>query len=131
MCYNSHSKVSLNDPCLFLVLVKTFSCLHAVLALFNQLVKSLRWTEQRIIRLFLVPTCIHGKYLVGENLGELYRQKLLVRKNLINKLQLVHIPYTFSVYLWIMVRKIMANGSRFANFSPNKIFQCMVSSHHI
>ena len=31
-----------------------------------------------------------------------------------NNLQSVHMPNTFSVYLWILVRKILVNGSRFA-----------------
>ena len=48
-------------------------------------------------------------------------------KKLVNKLQWVHMPNKFSVYLWIMARKILANSSgfsKFANFSPTKISVC-------
>ena len=42
------------------------------------------------------------------------------------KLQSVHIPNTFLVYLWIFVRKILVNSSRFTNFSPTRYFPCTV-----
>ena len=38
-------------------------------------------------------------------------------------------PNTFSMYLWILVRKILANSSqftKFANFPPTKYFSCTV-----
>ena len=66
---------------------------------------------------------IHGKYLAGENFGEV---KAIGEEKLVNKQQ--YAIYVF-VYLWILVKKILANGSRcvkFANFSPTKIFLCTV-----
>ena len=38
-----------------------------------------------------------------------------------DKLQSVHMPDAFLVYLRILARKILANSSRFASFSPAKI----------
>ena len=43
-----------------------------------------------------------------------------MRKTLVNKLQSVHMPNTFSAYLWILVRKILVDNSRFTNFSLAK-----------
>ena len=55
----------------------------------------------------------------------------MARKNLANKLQSVHMPNTFLVYLWILAKKILANSPRFTkftNFSPAKYFLCTVAS---
>ena len=47
---------------------------------------------------------------------------LLVGK-IVKKLQSVHMPYTFSVYLWILAGKFLVNGSQ---FFPYQIFPCTV-----
>ena len=40
---------------------------------------------------------VHEKYLAVENFGKLYREKLLVRKNLVNKVWLV---YSYAKYIF-------------------------------
>ena len=57
----------------------------------------------------------------------------MTRKNLTNKLQLVHMPNTFSVYLWTLARKVLAKSSWFANFFPCQnlaMYSVHLDKHH-
>ena len=67
---------------------------------------------------------VHGKYMTElvNHTGKSYWWGKIWRK--INSQCIYH--NTFSVYLWLMVRKILVNGSqfsKFANFPPTKIFR--------
>ena len=68
------------------------------------------------------------KYLTGEILanyaGKSYWWEKIWR---INNSQCIYHTHTFSMYLWILMRKILANGSRFAirQFFPLPKFSCV------
>ena len=53
---------------------------------------------------------VYRKILMGENFGKV---KGIGTENLAN---------TFSLYLWILAKKILANSSRFTKFFPCQYF---------
>ena len=70
-----------------------------------------------------------GKIFCEGKVCRTIQVRAIARKYLVNKLQSVHMSNTFLVYLWILTRKILVNNSqftKFANFSPTKIFRCTI-----